>query len=301
MKKKLLTMMLLLTMTTSIIGGCGKSESPVKEETATSETETESEQDIPEIIDITESEEADTSEGYRHYDILPEVANAAINEGVYQIGDIVLRDGCQMSEADVAAVLAKSDLGAYIEHQEDGLPIIYTADGIPSALSTRWYYLKPDNEVYPVSEEGFYLDEISIYKYIGEDFGIDDSSVYSGGGFTMNQNGTEWILDATMNHDDFIAHLENIGAVKVDKKYFSVEEISNGRGVHLKLGDKGYYADDYYPDYGQITEFELADAFWFGKATQDGSQNIYYRTGEARWDENGTCTLFYIYGVYIQD
>ena len=281
MKKKITAIVLTSAMVISLLSGCGKKDEPaptpgnetVSEEAQTETEETETEEPA--------EEEQEVAERPTHYDILPEVANASIADGkIVQVGDIVLKEGYQMSIDDVKAAVANSQTGAYCEDDTDGNgnPIlrIYDPYGLDtSAIQMDWKYIDPNEEgSLPVPKADTYLEDIVVNRDPLQDYwGIVDS-VYNGGGYTMEGSIMDQVKDSTKTHDDFIAELEALGLTKVDEM-----------PTKIATGDEGYYKD-----FGNLVDFQMVDNVWKGKT----GDKIYKVSGELGCDENGTITNLHI-------
>lgn len=283
MKKKITAIVLTSAMVISLLSGCGKNDEPaptpgnetVSEEAQTETEETETEEPA--------EEEQEVAERPTHYDILPEVANASIADGaVFQVGDIVLKEGCQMSVEDVKAAVSGSQTGVYCEdttnsYGED-VVVIYDPYGLDTTgVDFTWTYIDPNEDgALPVPEAGYYVSEIWISEnVIEETWGITDS-VYMGGGYTMKDPITGKVKDSTKTHDDFIAELEALGLTKVDEIPSTISD-----------GGKGYYKTN-----GNLVEFKLFDNYWTGKEMANGQSIKYVLDGHSNWNEEGTCSEY---------
>lgn len=281
MKKKITAIVLTSAMVISLLSGCGKKDEPTPtpdNETVSEETQTETEE--TETEDPAE-EEQEVAERPTHYDVLPEVANASLADGkIFQIGDIVLKEGYQMSIDDVKAAVANSQTGAYCEEDtdENGHPIlrIYDPYGLDtSAVQMDWKYIDPDEEgSLPVPKADTYLEDIYVHRDPLQDcWGIVDS-VYLGGGYTLEGlTMDDEVKDSTKTSDDFIAELEALGLTKVDELPSSIS-----------ADVKGYYTDD-----GTMIRYLLNDNYWTGKTTNSGSVINFPYIGSAYFkNDDGT-------------
>lgn len=284
MKKKITAIVLTSAMVISLLSGCGKKDEPaptpgnetVSEEAQTETEETETEEPA--------EEEQEVAERPTHYDILPEVANASIADGkIVQVGDIVLKEGYQMSIDDVKAAVANSQTGAYCEDDTDGNgnPIlrIYDPYGLDtSAVQMNWKYIDPNEEgSLPVPKANAYLKDIVVNRDSLQDYwGIVDS-VYNGGGYTMEGLTMDQVKDSTKTHDDFIAELEALGLTKVDELPSSIS-----------VDEKGYYTDK-----ETLVEYLVNDNYWTGKTTNSGSVIDFPYIGESYFkNDDGTLSSF---------
>lgn len=279
MKKKMMLLTLACTLALASLGGCGKTE-PDKEETVSESTD--DAQDVEDVLnggwaDAEEEEDNSTVTRPTHYEVLPEVANATIADGgIYQIGDIVLYDGCRMSVDDVKAVVANSQTGAICVDYDDGTgeTRIYDEYELDLLAILEWKYIDPnDAESLPVPEAGIYLNSVIPNGFAEENLGITDS-MYFTGGYCLS-DGDE-VKSNSKTHDEIIAELESLGCEKVD-------ELPNSKS--LSLGDKGYYTDS-----GKNIKYVLPDNYWTGKTRNDDSSIVYPLLGEAYFDESGMCT-----------
>lgn len=279
-------MMLLIlacTLALASLAGCGKSE-PGKDETVFESTD--DAQDVEDVLnggwaDAEEEEDTATVTRPTHYDVLPEVANATIADGgIYQIGDIVLYDGCRMSEEDVKKAVENSKTGAvWVEKRSQNmygeeicLSNIYDEYEYDIIAIMEWKYAEPGS-ILPVPKAGYYLYDIMPSGFAEENLGITDS-MYFTGGYCLSDS--DEVKSNSKTHDEIIAELGSLGCEKVD-------ELPNSKS--LSLGDKGYYTDS-----GKNIKYVLPDNYWTGKTRNDGSSIVYPLLGEAYFDESGVCT-----------
>ncbi len=284
MKKKITAIVLTSAMVISLLSGCGKKDEPaptpgnetVSEETQTETEETETEEPA--------EEEQEVAERPTHYDILPEVANASIADGaVFQVGDIVLKEGCQMSVEDVKAAVSGSQTGVYCEDTvnsyDEDVVVIYDPYGLDTTgVDFTWTYIDPNEDgALPVPEAGYYVSDILVNENILEElWGITDS-VYMGGGYTMSNAIIGEVKDSTKTHDDFIAELEALGLTKVDELPSSIS-----------VDEKGYYTDK-----ETLVEYLVNDNYWTGKTTNSGSVIDFPYIGESYFkNDDGTLSSF---------
>ncbi len=257
MKRKIVTVILALSMVSALIG-CGKTkeekessriEKDIKEQFGDNISDQTAKEMADAIADVEDTEEYDgpveeieetPQEEGRHFDPLPEILNSTFNDGLIQVGDALFTVDGTASYEDVIATLDNSVLnGSYeLKFDEDGnkYPYISYDDKI-SLVFLKNTYDSNGNRANVYSSDYYTLASIGLFNpSMYDTYNISMDSVYVAHGLSINSDFTIDELKELLNKDGFVeADDSNFKDLRSENKtYYECKYFDNIQRIGIR-------------------------------------------------------------------